>query len=177
MKKYIFIIIAGLLILLPLISLAAGPSLFPTGYWGPLVSCTGSASSSEKNTLPVCTTFCDMVKTAQYVLYFAMTILFFLIVPILIAFGGLLMLISGGSEERFQSGRKYATSGLIALLIGMGAFLIISTFLWGIGNGQGNAKVSWPTIECNPAQPPWIYNPQGSQSSPQSSPHPLDVPL
>jgi len=152
----------------PAVSHGAGVS-FP--YWGPLLSCVGSASSTPAgapsgSVTKTCSSFCDILETAQHIIYFGITLVFFAFTPIFILWGGILILISGGSTERRGQGRKIITGTVIGLAITLGAFLIVNTFLWGLGllnangefvvkNAQGQAVfTAWPTIECAPPPMP-----------------------
>jgi hypothetical protein len=122
----------------------------PPGYWGPLVSCTGDYLTG---TGPKCQSFCDMVHTAQHILYFALTILMFVIAPIMIVAGGILIIFSGGSPKTLGTGRGMATGAIIGVAIGLGAFVIVNTFFFILGNGTDAQSVSWSEIECSaPAQ-------------------------
>lgn len=133
---------AGFLFLFPLLA-SADVSLFPTGYWGPLVSCAGINCNT-----------CHIFSTAQMVIYFMMTLTIFVIGPIMITAGGIMMLISAGNAERFSSGRKMATGAVIGILIGLGAFLIVNTLLRAIAKQvPGFNSDSGFTIQCNARSP------------------------
>ncbi|KKW48126.1 MAG: hypothetical protein UY99_C0012G0004 [Parcubacteria group bacterium GW2011_GWA1_59_11] len=72
------------------------PSLWPFGYWGPILSCTG---------------------------------------------------------EYYSTG----TPAVVGAIIALGSFLIISTFLWLIGNPSPTSdkpRVSWPDINCQSSNVP-----------------------
>lgn len=135
----ILIIVAGLASLSPVSALAIG-----LPYWGPLVSCTGVN----------CTT-CDFFSTAQMVIYFIMTLTLFVVGPIMITWGGIMMLISAGSVERFADGRRIATGAVWGIVIALGAFLIINTLLKAIAtNVSGfNNSGSGFTISCTAKSP------------------------
>ena len=124
--------------MLPL-AVSADVSLFPTGYWGPLVSCTGIDCDT-----------CHIFSTAQRVIYFMMTLTIFVIGPIMITAGGIMMLVSAGNAERFSSGRKMATGAVIGILIGLGAFLIVNTLLVAIAKQIPDFSGSGFTIQCAP---------------------------
>ncbi len=156
--KYKLLTIIFIILAVPIISHAVG---FP--YWGDkgLVSCVGgdlnNGLNDAKNKLPICTSVCNLLTTAQMIIYFMMTLALFAIGPVMIAAGGTMMLVAAGSPERFSTGRKMATRALVGMAIALAAFVIVATFLWAIGNGTGTAsiKAPWPTIKCQlgPANP------------------------
>lgn len=144
--------------------------LFPSGYWGPLTSCVGSASSTPGGTLPVCTSVCDILHTFQHFVYFGMSLVLFALAPILIIWGGFLILTAGASSENLNKGKSVLKGTVIGVLIALGAWLIINTFLWVLGivtskegtvtdkppigtSETGAGKLAWPTISCTPPAP------------------------
>jgi hypothetical protein len=158
MRRFgLLISLAALLILLaPGQNVAhADSQVWPTGYWGPLLSCTGNYN----NVVPVgsdgvsktCTSFCDLLYTGRNVVDFAITLVVFVGAPVMITFGGIMLLIagSGGSDEKRQLAKDIIVSAVIGVAITLAAYLILSTFLWLAGNSNGKIKVSWPDIECN----------------------------
>ena len=134
----------------PFVASAEQPVTFP--YWPgangqpPLLPCTGLE----------CVNLCQLLWLFQRVIYFAMTLAVVGFAPLFIVWGGILILISGGSQERLSKGKTVLTSTFIGILISLGAFLIVNTFLWLMGNTQGYidpktnrpAYVSWPNIAC-----------------------------
>jgi len=110
-------------------SVASG--IWPTGYWGPLVSCTGNYDSSVKLMAGApaqsCTSVCDLIGTIINVVYFAMSFAIFIITPILFVTGGVMMMVSGANPEMLGRGKKTLTSTLIGLLIILCSYLIIYT--------------------------------------------------
>lgn len=155
--------IFGTFLFLAFISLAASAStahadsrVWPTGYWGPLLSCTGNYN----NVVPVgadgvsetCNSFCDLLKTGQNVVDFAMTLVIFVGAPAMITFGGIMLLIagSGGAEEKRKMAKDIIVSAVVGVAITLAAYLILATFLWLFGNGPDSAvQVSWPDIQCD----------------------------
>ena len=164
-RKFLLLVISCLLFLLlvPLVSSAAS---FP--YWGKggLVSCTGGILSDTPNAgnLPTCTSLCDLFKTGQNIIYFMMTLAVLAIAPIMIVIGGIMMLISAGSETQVSSGRKMVTGAVIGIAIALGAFIIVNTFFVGIAIITGGTPRSWFDIKCT--APP-------NQSQPASQSQPL----
>ncbi|MBI4094514.1 MAG: hypothetical protein HY436_01770, partial [Candidatus Liptonbacteria bacterium] len=100
------------------------------GYWGPLVSCGGPGQGP-------CISVCDLLHTTQHVIYFGLTILLFVVVPLAIAWGGMLILVGGSttitagtSTQKVLTGKKYITGAVMGAVIGLAAFLIVNTVLW-----------------------------------------------
>lgn len=128
-----------LLVLLPISAGATNSPGFP--YWGPLVSCTGLS----------CVSLCDLILTAQNVIYFGITLVVLVISPIFLLWGGITMIISGGSEERWRSGKKILVGAIVGLFLTLGAFVIVNTVLFVVGakiSGNGSGGVAWPNIDC-----------------------------
>ena len=139
------------------------PSLWPFGYWGPILSCTGEYYSTgtpavvEGSPTETCTSLCDVLKTARNVAYLGITVVFFVLAPVMVLAGGLLILMAGGSPKLLDTGRKTIWSAVVGAIIAFGSFLIISTFLWLIGNPSPTSdkpRVSWPDINCQSSNVP-----------------------
>ncbi len=151
MRNNFFVRLIGLLILVLIFLVPAQAlahdldvgDLFPFGWWGGdtgLVACDGE----------VCTSLCQLLDLIQHIIYFGLSLLIFAITPIMLLLGGGMIMMSRG-EEMLSKGKKIVTSTVVGLLIGLSAFVIISTFLWLIGNNtreSGESRVSWPDIEC-----------------------------
>ncbi len=143
MKK-IIILGAMLAVAVPLVGFA-----LPLPYWGtnpPLLPCTGAD----------CVSICQMVELGQNVIWLGMSIVVFAIAPILIAWGGILVLTAGGAEERMKTGKKVITSALIGMALALGAFMIVNTFfvLMGITFDNPNQKIDWANISCTQGEFP-----------------------
>ena len=148
--RRILLLLALTAVLFPFMAGFAHGAGFPN--WGsPLLSCVGSASSTPPSTggtpPKVCTSVCDILQTLQNLAYFGMTLVTFVIGPVLLLWGGIMILISQGSTERLGTGKKILTGTVWAIVIALGAFVIVNTFLWAFGNPTA---VSWPTIQCTP---------------------------
>lgn len=135
MKKF-YLLFAICALLVP--ALASAQVSLP--YWGPIVTCGKGG----------CASLCDLFATAQRFIYLLMTLTLFVIGPILIVAGGIMIMISGGTPERFGTGRKMITGAIVGILISLGAFVIINTFFYFIAkqSGEFSAKTYWPTIQC-----------------------------
>lgn len=159
------------------------------GYWGgganPIIPCTGIFDIPTKNGvvrpapaqtagLETCKSLCDILHALQHLIYFALTILIFIIVPGMIFVGGGIVLVSAGNPGTRSTGLSTIKSAIIGLAIALGAFLIVNTFLWLIFNNTGSSsiytytgdalsgatstrgtEITWPIISCAPGN----YNP------------------
>ena len=152
MKKYLFSFVACLLLLSPILASAA-VSLPYFGGNPPFASCAGVN----------CTT-CDLFETGQRVIYFIMTLALFVFGPIMVTIGGVMMLISGGNEDRFTSGKKMATGAVIGILIALAAFLIVNTLIATIAQRITGLEGSGFTINCSATSP--YVPPQNQQGLP-----------
>jgi len=135
MKK-IIILSAIFAVAVPLVGFA-----LPLPYWGtnpPLLPCTGADYVS----------ICQMVQLGQNVIWLGMSIVVFAIAPILIAWGGILVLTAGGAEERMKEGKKVITAALIGMALALGAFMIVNTFFVLMGITFDNQPINWADISC-----------------------------
>jgi hypothetical protein len=135
----------------------ADSQVWPTGYWGPLLSCTGNYGEitpvGAEGVAETCNDFCDIMHTGQNIIDFAMTVVIFVGAPIMIAAGGILLMVgnplTGEKESKRSQAKSMIVSAVIGVGIALGAWVILSTFLWLVGNGPGSKiEVSWPNIEC-----------------------------
>lgn len=134
----------------------ADSRVWPTGYWGPLLSCTGNYNevvpTGPDGVSETCNSFCDLLKTGQNIIDFGMTLVIFVGAPIMITFGGIMLMIAGtsGAEEKRTMAKDIIVSAVIGVGITLAAYVMLATFLWFFGNGPDSAvQVSWPNIECN----------------------------
>ncbi len=120
------------LFVVPFVASANMPNIWPSGFWGPLVSCTGTGG----NGFPACKSLCDIIQTLENILAFAESIALFIAAPVLFAWGGIVILTAGGNPGKLETGKKIFTGTLIGVLITLGAYLIIATFInvFGVGN-------------------------------------------
>ncbi|RJQ28634.1 hypothetical protein C4571_03120 [Candidatus Parcubacteria bacterium] len=114
-------------------------------YWGPLLSCGTVIDEKGVATNP-CTSLCDLVHTAQHFIYFGITLALVALAPPFFAWGGIMILTSGGSEERLGSGKKILTGTVIGIVIVLAAFLIVNTFISLIGV---RGVIGWGNINCS----------------------------
>lgn len=134
----------------------AASRVWPAGYWGPILSCTGNYNEvvpvGAEGVADTCDSFCDLLQTGQNVVDFAITLVIFVGAPAMITFGGIMLLIAGSSgvEEKRKMAKDIIVSAVIGVGITLAAYLILTTFLWLFGNGPNSrVQVSWPNIECD----------------------------
>ena len=143
-KSLIFAFFYIAVLLLPVAASAAQVSLpYFGGQDAPFVSCSGTS----------CTT-CNLFETGQRLIYFGMTLVLFVFAPIMVTIGGIMILIAGGNEERFSTGKKMATGAVIGVLIALGAFLLVNLALTAIAkNGVDGLTLSGYSISCTAPTP------------------------
>lgn len=136
----------------------AAEAAFP--YWGEggILSCSGLYCGDAIGGLPEgtrgpCKSVCDIIATGQNVLYLALTILMLVIVPVLIAVSGIMMMVSAGKPETFNQGKAIGVNTVIALLLGLAAFVIVNTIFWVLGITLG-AQGTWYDWDCKPENLP-----------------------
>jgi hypothetical protein len=140
--KILLIFVVGSLVALPVISLASSrgtpyktPSLWPTGFWGPIVWCTGNyiqgaTQVAGPNGQPAaCTNLCDLIGTFVNVIYLIMSIAIFIITPIGVIWGGVMIMFSGANPGTLETGKKILLGTIVGLAIVLLAYLIVNTAL------------------------------------------------
>ncbi len=156
-RKKILLSTFCILTLLPALSFAATQiNLFPTGFWGPLVSCSGAvkvfdASGNATDNPNACTSLCDLIDTFLRLIYFGMTVALFILTPVFFAWGGLTILVAGGDPGKLGEGKKILTGTLVGIMIVLGAFLIVSTFVkfLGVANNPATGKPFIPGFDSS----------------------------
>jgi hypothetical protein len=139
MAKILFFSTLLFLAAAPFLSSAATqPSIWPTGYWGPFVSCTGNPYSDLSTNPPTpnskfCKSLDDLIQTFLNVVSFGMTIVLFILAPIFFVWGGVMILIAGASPERLANGKKILTGTVIGVAIILASYLILSLFVGLLG--------------------------------------------
>lgn len=125
MKKF-FVVSRLLLVVCLLLPLAGFAHVPPLPYWATdgLLACNGSGGNSNP-----CQSLCDLVHTFVHFVYFGITLALFIAAPILFAWGGIMMMLAGGDPGKMQSAKKILTGTLIGVLITLGAYLIVATFI------------------------------------------------
>ena len=127
-------------IFLALIFLTVSSPVFAEGlpYWGKdLIPCGWKDNE--------CVNWCQLIKLTDNLTSFGITIAVFVIAPIFIAYGGIMIIAAGGSEARFSRGKQIVTAAVIGFLLALGAWLIITTFFGIIAGGSSD---QWANIQC-----------------------------
>ncbi|MEK7193191.1 MAG: pilin [Patescibacteria group bacterium] len=161
-----FIFFFAILLFFFVVPFAAEAVGFP--YWGtnpPILPCGYSGG-------PPCTDLCQMVQLGQNVVFFGMTLVVFALAPIFIAWGGIELMIGasslvdigGGSKEKVSHGKKTIKSAIVGLVLALGAFVIVNTFITFLGISIGGAG-GWASFQCTvlelPPPPAPIVPPGG----------------
>jgi hypothetical protein len=167
-SSFIFFLSFFILLFVPVLGLAAVISSPSLPYWGSggLVSCTGNYYSGGGTP---CTSLCDLIKTFINVIYFGITLVLFVAAPILFAWGGLMLLFSGGNPGRTGSAKKILTGTLVGILIVLCAYLIISEIITFLGLSGLIQGFNGSSFSCN------VYSPGttgGTTPSLPSAPSP-----
>ncbi len=144
MKK-IFAILFLSMIVVPGVVSAADTILNP--YWGPIVSCVGGAPS---NGLPTCTSLCDVFATIQNALRLGVTIALYIVAPAYAVYAGFKIATSGISGDKISVARKMLVEVSIGILIIIGSFTILNTFMNALAGmlGSKGETSSWLKIAC-----------------------------
>jgi hypothetical protein len=136
-----FILLVGVSVAVPMVSFAAAngswtaPNLFgnPPGFWGPIVWCTGNYLANPQyvgNTHPAtCNNLCDLIETVINVVYLLMSIAIFVIAPILVVWGGIMIMFAGANPGTLETGKKILLGLVIGIAITLLAYLLINTVL------------------------------------------------
>ena len=81
-----------------------------------------------------------------------MTLGIIIVAPILFIWGGFLLLTSSGAEARVSQARSVLWGTVVGILITLGAFLIVNTFLWLVQattESEAGIRASWSNIQCS----------------------------
>jgi hypothetical protein len=76
----------------------------------------------------------------------------FLIVVVLIVYGGFRWIFSLGKEENIREGQRIITNAIVGLIIVLSAWLIVNTVFWFIaqvGFSSDYYTGTWYNIECS----------------------------
>lgn len=135
-KKVVFLILV-VSVAMPYVSFAdtahRAQSIFPLGFWGfpdsGLLSCHGDPATNPN----ACKNFCDFIDTGVNIIYFVMTIALFAATPILLAWGGILILTAGANPGNIETGKKVLKGTLIGVVIILLAFVVIKSIVTFLG--------------------------------------------
>jgi len=140
--KVMLVITMGSSVLLPVAAFASvnnsytTPPLWPAGFWGPIVWCTGNYIPGATQVplggakMPdTCNNLCDLIGTFINVVYLLMSIAIFIITPIGVVWGGIMIMFSGANPGTLETGKKILLGMVIGIFIVLGAYLIVNTAL------------------------------------------------
>jgi hypothetical protein len=165
LAKILLVFIISISVIMPIISFAAqsgnstvsysAPSLWPKGFWGPIVWCTGSSMPSANptpsptpgtagQTPPTCNNLCDLIGVFINIVYLLMSIAIFAVAPISVVTGGVMIMLAGANPGMLENGKKVLTGAVIGLIIVLCSYLIVNTVLWAlsivsVGGFNGNS--------------------------------------
>lgn len=95
-----------------------------------LLSAGGIQGESLKICLDTgCCDLCDFMTVVSNIFKFLRNDIAFPLAVLLIVYGGVLMIFSGGSPKRSQNGRKFINSAIVGFAIVFGASLIVNTVM------------------------------------------------
>jgi hypothetical protein len=144
LAKTLLVFIIATSAMLPIVSFASQggtayktPSLWPTGFWGPVVWCTGDyLTGTAGNQVavnggqpPACTNLCDLIGTVVNVIYLLMSIALFFIAPILMVWGGVTIMFAGANPGSLETGKKILLGTVVGIVIVLCSYLLINTVL------------------------------------------------
>jgi hypothetical protein len=138
MKKYIFLVLVVLFLVLPFLVKASVLS-------EPLVQC-GTTTNKTPCTL------CDVFKLVQRIINFISYGLFIL-APIFIVYGGIMILLAGAKPSNVETGKNIIKNAIIGVIIALLAWTVINEMLIVLASPKGS-KVGtilgapWNVIEC-----------------------------
>ena len=126
-KKLFFIsrlsFIGGLL-LSPLTSFAVQMhTIWPIGYWGGdkgLIECSGVACNALG--------WCGLVQVFLNFISLGISIAFFVLMPIFLVWGGVVILTSQGNPAKLGEGKKILGGAVVGAVLTLGGYLIVNTF-------------------------------------------------
>lgn len=127
MKKY-FLGALILAFIIPQLVLAAG-----------LVPCSGAN----------CTT-CDLLKLVSNIASFVVKDVAIPLAGLLFLASGIMMVVSGGSEERFKKGRLMMINTLIGIVIVFASWVLVNALITSFAvNTNGVTVENWYTVKCS----------------------------
>lgn len=111
--------------------------------WSGKYTVTCNQRDSSNNVIQC--TFCDALKVIANIVNFFVQVAFSL-AALVIVYGALLMMMSGGSEERFRKGKGAVMNAVIGIVITLSSWLIVNTILNLLDVGSG--FLPWSEITC-----------------------------
>lgn len=152
MSKYLKIAAFALVFSsLPVLVFASFPN-----FTGPLVTCSANPIPVEglpngQTQLPECQSFCDLLATSRNIIDVVLTYVIMVIAPAVFIWGGFLVAVSGGNPSLRSKGMGYMKAMAFALLIIVGSYVIVNTFITALNLKQGQGFIQGFTgpIECS----------------------------
>lgn len=134
MKKYIFLVLVVLFLILPFLVKASVLS-------EPLVQC-----GTKDNSTPC--TLCDVFKLVQRIINFISYGLFIL-APIFIVYGGIMILLAGAKPSNVETGKNIIKNAIIGVIIALLAWTVINTlFNTLVSEDKSKFPGPWNVINC-----------------------------
>jgi hypothetical protein len=102
---------------------------------GPLLVCTGVPNTNSNNGAPnaTCQNVCDLITQIANIIYFLIAVVLWIVTPILVATGGLMIMLGGASPEMVGRGKKTITGAVWGVVIILCSWLIVFTFIKAFG--------------------------------------------
>jgi heme/copper-type cytochrome/quinol oxidase subunit 2 len=111
----------------------------------------GNYNGAAFPAIPPCQDLCDLVAQIIQILYFMIGVGIWILIPVLFAWGGVMIMIARGNPTKASEARKILTGAVWGVVIMLCAWVIVSTFvtffkLTGIGGFDkgGNCMVANP---------------------------------
>ncbi len=108
----------------------------PTILNGPLLICVGAVNGPNAAAGAVsqtCSNLCDLVAQIANIIYYMIGVVIWIITPILVAVGGIMIMLGGTNPEMISRGKKTITGAVWGIVIVLLAWLIIFTFVSAFG--------------------------------------------
>jgi hypothetical protein len=102
----------------------------PTILAGPITVCSGNyINAGVKYQNANCQDLCDLFAQIIAIIYYIMGVGIWIIVPIMVLWGGVTLMLSQGNPAKTGEARKMITGAIIGVAIMLCAYLIVSAFL------------------------------------------------
>ncbi len=109
----------------------------PTILDGPLLICVGAPNGSGAASgavSSVCNNLCDLVAQIANIIYYMIGVVIWIVTPILVAVGGIMIMLGGANPEMVGRGKKTITGAVWGIVIVLLAWLIVFVFVHAFGN-------------------------------------------
>ena len=101
-------------------------------------------------------TLCDLFATGQRILNFLVGPpggIVFVVAVLMIMFGGILIMVSGGNKQIYGNGIFALKHAVIGLAIALTAWIIVNTIIVGLAGGDRPPGFPWPWHEIHCPRP------------------------